>query len=71
MAIIKSQSKLIQSLSMHMQHMDSGNHSKNSSFLASASDEFPIHILDLRTLLNPNRINQQVALISELEKARG
>jgi WD40 repeat protein len=42
-ATIKSQSKLIQSLSLHPHHMEDGEQPS----LASASNEFPIYIFDL------------------------
>merc|ERR1719318_2246440 len=50
-ATIKSQSKLIQSLSMHPHHMEDGETSMYSNFLASASNEFPIHVFDLSSIL--------------------
>ena len=52
LATIKSQSKLIQSLSMHPYYMEDGGSSKYSTFLASASNEFPIHVFDLSNILS-------------------
>ena len=44
---LKSQSKLIQSLALHPQFMADGSESQYSLYLASASNEFPVHVFDL------------------------
>ena len=51
LANIKSQTKLIQSLALHPQYNADGSEAKFSNYLASANNEFPIHIFDLTNIL--------------------
>ena len=51
-ASIKSQSKLIQSLALHPLYLTDGSESNFSQYLASASNEFPVHIFDLASVLD-------------------
>ena len=48
---IKSQSKLIQSLALHPQYLSDGSQAEYSEYLASASNEFPVHIFDLAQIV--------------------
>ena len=50
-ATIKSQTKLIQSLALHPLYMADGSEAEFSNFLASANNEFPVHVFDLTPIL--------------------
>ena len=50
-ANIKSQSKLIQSLALHPLYLSDGSKAEYSQYLASASNECPVHIFDLTDVL--------------------
>ena len=48
---IKSQSKLIQCLALHPQYLSDGSQADYPEYLASASNEFPVHIFDLAQIV--------------------
>ena len=51
LANIKSQSKLIQCLALHHQFDEEGETAQFSNYLASASNEFTVHVFDLTSIL--------------------
>ena len=51
LANIKTQAKLIQSLALHPQHSADGSPAQFCNYLASASNEFPVHVFDLTSVL--------------------
>ena len=51
LATIKSQTKLIQSLALHPLYLADGAEAEFSNFLASANNEFPVHVFDLTPVL--------------------
>ena len=58
---IKSQSKLIQSLALHPQYLSDGSEAEYSQYLASASNEFPVHIFDLSQIVEGAAQSEVVA----------
>ena len=51
LATIKSQTKLIQSLALHPLYLADGAEAEFPNFLASANNEFPVHVFDLTSVL--------------------
>ena len=51
LATIKSQNKLIQSLALHPLYLADGAEAEFPNFLASANNEFPVHVFDLTSVL--------------------
>ena len=51
LATIKSQTKLIQSLALHPLYLTSGAEAELPNYLASANNEFPVHVFDLTSVL--------------------
>ena len=52
LATIKTQTKLIQSLALHPLYLTDGAEAEFPNFLASANNEFPVHVFDLTPVLD-------------------
>jgi len=63
-ANIKSQTKLIQSLALHHQYNADGDQAKFSNYLASANNEFPVHLFDLTTVLEQREVSSPHILVT-------
>ena len=75
LATIKSQTKLIQSLALHPLYLADGSEAEFSNFLASANNEFPVHVFDLTPILETEAsgdpsiiVTPTVTLIGHLQR---